>query len=313
MHNLDHPRLNALIQSQKTLLVIGIVYPCDQASIEAAQQIHRHGMARVLLVGPTEKIQRLADQLNISLKGMDLADTPDDPLAAAAIAVSMAASGACSLLMKGGLHTEKLLAAVVSRNSGIRTSRRISHLFLMDIPRYHKLLAITDCAVNISPDLNLKKEILINAIHALHAFGIAEPKVGILAAVASVNPAMPATTDAAQLVQLAKAGQLPKAIVEGPFGFDNAISAKSAAMKGIASTISGDPDLLLLPDLQAANIFYKSLVYLAGAECAGLVLGAKVPIVLTSRADSVFTRLASVAFALRLAPLLSKGEIIGDI
>jgi phosphate acetyltransferase len=308
MNNLDHPRLNALVQNQKTSLSIGIVYPCDQASIEAAQQIHRLGMAHVVLIGPATKIAQLADQQSISLKGMDLIDTPDRAETAAACAVSMAANKKLSLLMKGGLHTEKLLAAVVNRNSGIRTNRRISHLFLMDIPRYHKLLAITDCAVNISPDLDLKKEILINAIGALHAFGIAEPKVAILAAVASVNPAMPATTDAAALAALSKAGQLPKAIVEGPFGFDNAISAKSAAMKGIVSSVSGDPDLLLLPDLQAANIFYKSLVYLAGAECAGLVLGAKVPVVLTSRADSVFTRLASVALALRLAPALTAAD-----
>jgi len=299
----DHPRLSHLIETAASDQALGLVYPCDPASLEAARQIHAQGLAAVTLFGPESDILILAKDAGISLKGIVIKNTGDDPITAAGVAAEAVRQGQISILMKGSLHTSKLMQVCVSKSAGLRTGRRLSHLFLMDIPRYHKLIGVTDCAINISPDLTGKKDILQNAIDALHHLGIQTPKVALLAAVASVSANMPATTDAAALVQMARDDNsaFPRAIVEGPFGFDNAISSASAKMKGIESTVSGDPDLLLLPDLNAGNIFYKSMVYLAGAECAGVVLGATVPIVLTSRADSVFTRLASVAFAVRLS------------
>ena len=195
--------------------------------------------------------------------------------------------------MKGSLHTDELMAAVVAREAGLRGDKRITHAFVFDLPRYHKLLALADCVVNIAPRLEVKRDILTNALGLLRALGVQQPKVGIVAAVETVNPHIPATLDAQTLC----GEDWGDAIVEGPFGFDNAISAEAARIKGLKSRVAGDPDLLLLPDLNAANILYKSFVYIGGGECAGLVLGAKVPVVLTSRADSVLARLASVALA----------------
>jgi phosphate acetyltransferase/phosphate butyryltransferase len=193
------------------------------------------------------------------------------------------------------------MAEVVRRESGLRTSRRISHAFVFDLPRYHKLLAVADCVVNVAPGLMEKRDILDNAIGLLHSLGIARPKVAIVAAVETVNPAMPATLEAAALVQMSARNQLPLAQVDGPFGFDNAISAESARTKGIVSEVAGDPDLLLVPDLHCGNILYKSFVYIGGGECGGIVLGARVPVALNSRADSQHTRLASAALAVRSA------------
>jgi phosphate acetyltransferase/phosphate butyryltransferase len=199
--------------------------------------------------------------------------------------------------MKGSLHTDELMAAAVNKEHGLRGSSRISHAFVFDLPRYHKLLALADCVVNIAPDLKTKKDILGNAVGLLHKLGIAQPKVGIVAAVEVVNPAIPATLDAQALVEMAHAGAWPGAIVEGPFGFDNAFSAEAARIKKIDSQVAGDADLLLMPDLNAGNMLYKSFNYVGGGDCAGLVLGAQVPIVLTSRADSLQSRMASVALA----------------
>jgi phosphate acetyltransferase len=199
--------------------------------------------------------------------------------------------------MKGSLHTDELMSAVVDRHAGLRGDARISHAFLFDLPRYPKLLALADCVVNISPNLATKRDILGNAVGLLQALGIARPKVGIVAAVETVNPAIPATLDAQALVDAAKEGAWPGAIVEGPFGFDNAISAEAARIKKITSEVSGDADLLVMPDLNAGNMLYKSFVYVGGGDCAGLVLGARVPVVLTSRADSALARIASVALA----------------
>jgi phosphate acetyltransferase len=189
------------------------------------------------------------------------------------------------------------MGAVVAGDNRLRRARRITHCFIFDIPRYHKLLAITDAVVNIAPDRVTKTQSLLDAIVLMRTIGVSQPKAAIVAAVEIVNPAIPATVDAAALVALAKAGHFGNAVVEGPFGLDNAISADAAAIKGLKSSVAGDPDVLLMPDLNAGNILYKSLIYMAGAECAGLALGAKVPIILTSRADSAFTRLASCALA----------------
>jgi phosphotransacetylase len=205
--------------------------------------------------------------------------------------------------MKGSLHTDELMAAIVQREAGLRTATRISHAFVFDLPRYHKLLAVADCVVNVHPTLPEKKDILHNAICLLHSLGIRRPKVAIVAAVETVNPSMQSTLDAAALVQMSARGQLPTAIVDGPFGFDNAISGDSARQKGIVSEVAGDPDLLLVPDLQSGNILYKSFNYIGGGGCGGVVLGAKVPVALNSRADSLHTRLSSAGLAIKLAAM----------
>jgi phosphate acetyltransferase/phosphate butyryltransferase len=233
----------------------------------------------------------------VDLRDFELIDSGSSAPDAALRACRLARSRDLRALMKGSLHTDELMAAVVNKEHGLRGSSRISHAFVFDLPRYHKLLALADCVVNIAPDLKTKKDILGNAVGLLHKLGIAQPKVGIVAAVEVVNPAIPATLDAQALVEMAHAGAWPGAIVEGPFGFDNAISAEAARIKKKSSAVAGDPDLLLLPDLNAGNILYKSFVYIGGGECAGLVLGARVPVVLTSRADSPLARLASAALA----------------
>jgi phosphate acetyltransferase/phosphate butyryltransferase len=203
--------------------------------------------------------------------------------------------------MKGSLHTDELMAAVVNKEAGLRGSSRISHAFVFDLPRYHKLLALADCVVNIAPDLKTKKDIVGNAVALLRQIGIAQPKVGIVTAVEVVNPSIPATLDAQALVDMARTGAWPGALVEGPFGFDNAFSAEAARIKKIESQVAGDADLLVMPDLNAGNMLYKSFNYVGGGDCAGLVLGAQVPIVLTSRADSLQSRRASVALAVLAA------------
>jgi phosphate acetyltransferase/phosphate butyryltransferase len=215
--------------------------------------------------------------------------------AAARRATALAREGAVAMLMKGSLHTDELMSAVVAKADGLRGEGRITHAFVFDLPRYPKLLALADCVVNIAPDLKTKHHIVGNAVQLLQRLGIAEPKVGVVTAVESVNPAIPATLDAQALVRSAAEGHWPGAIVEGPFGFDNAFSAEAARIKKMDSRVAGDADLLIMPDLNAGNMLYKSFVYVAGGDCAGLVLGAKVPIVLTSRADSAQARLASVA------------------
>ncbi|MBA3591528.1 bifunctional enoyl-CoA hydratase/phosphate acetyltransferase [Methylibium sp.] len=297
-----HPRLEALIAQardaqRQTAPTIGIVYPCDSAALDAARRIADSGIARPVLIGPTEAIARAADASEIDLSTFEIVATGTDPHDASQHATSLARDGALAALMKGSLHTDELMSAVVNKTTGLRGDTRISHAFVFDLPRYPKLLALADCVVNISPDLRTKRDILGNAVRLLQALGIAQPKVGIVAAVETVNPAIPATVDAQALVELSRQGEWPGAIVEGPFGFDNAISAEAARIKGIASTVSGDADLLLMPDLNAGNMLYKSFVYVGGGDCAGLVLGARVPIVLTSRADSLQSRLASVALA----------------
>jgi len=294
------------------LPTIGIVHPCDGAALQAAQAIDGAGIARPVLIGVRERIVRAAAAAGVDIARFEHVDVEpssvaDDSTPAAAsadarkaahAAVALARDGVLGALMKGSLHTDELMAAVVRRETGLRGAHRISHVFVFDAPRYPKLLALADCVVNIAPHLPAKRDILVNALELLRgALAIAVPKVGILAAVETVNPQIAATVDAAALVEEAGWGAFGAAIVEGPFGFDNAISAEAARMKGIASRVSGDADLLLVPDLNAGNILYKSFIYVGGAECAGVVLGARVPIVLTSRSDSLTTRVASAALA----------------
>ena len=213
----------------------------------------------------------------------------------------MARKGEVQMLMKGSLHTDELMSAVVSREGGMRTGRRISHVFALDVPSYHKTLFVTDAAVNIRPDIETKIDILQNAIDMMHTLEIANPKVAILSAVESVNPAIPSTLDAAALCKMVDRGQITGAIVDGPLAFDNAISSEAARIKKINSPVAGDPDLLMVPNLEAGNILFKELQYLAGALAAGVVVGAKVPIVLTSRADGELARMASCALGVLLA------------
>ena len=260
--------------------------------------MRNEGIARPLLIGPRSKVARAADEAGVDLASFEIAPTGEDPRDAALHAVKLARDGAVGALMKGSLHTDELMSAVIHKSTGLRGATRISHAFVFDLPRYPKLLALADCVVNISPHVPAKRDILTNAIALLRTLGVVRPKVGIVAAVETVNPAIQATMDAQTLVDLAREHQeWGDAIVEGPLGFDNAISAEAARTKGIESQVAGDADLLLMPDLNSGNMLYKSFVYIGGGECAGLVLGARVPIVLTSRADSLTARMASVALA----------------
>ena len=302
----DHPRLAALVQRARESALhatptVGLVYPCDALALEAAAGMLREGIARPLLVGPREQILRAAEAAGVDASHFEIVDTEAAPTEAARCATALARQGVVAAMMKGSLHTDELMSAVVHKMEGLRTDTRISHAFVFDLPRYHKLLALADCVVNIAPNLATKRDILGNAVSLLQRLGIAQPKVGIVAAVEIVNPAIAATLDAQALVQLASDGAWPGAIVEGPFGFDNAFSAEAARTKKIESQVAGDADLLLMPDLNAGNMLYKSFNHVGGGDCAGLVLGARVPIVLTSRADSLGARLASVALAVLAA------------
>ena len=298
-----HPRLGALIERARARATtgvppsIGIVYPCDALALDAAAQIEAAGIARPVLVGPREAIARAAGKAGFAFDHFEHIATGDAPADAAARACVLVHNGRLDALMKGSLHTDELMTAVVQRTTGLRGSTRISHAFVFDLPRYPKLLALADCVVNIAPHLPAKRDILTNAIGLLQRLGIGQPKVGLIAAVETVNPSIQATVDAQTMVEESRAGAWPGAIIEGPLGFDNAVSAEAARIKRIESKVAGNADLLLVPDLNAGNILYKSFVYIGGGECAGLVLGAKVPIVLTSRADSLRARVASVGLA----------------
>ena len=297
----SYPHLQKLIDGLKTQTKLGIVYPLSIPALETVAHIVAQQLCVPVLIGPQSEIERLAKEAQVNLAGIEIINTSSDPIEAANKSVQLTRDGVFGALMKGSLHTEELMASVVSRD-GLRTQNRISHLFLFDIKTYPKLLGISDCVVNIAPDLAQKKHILRNSLEALDQLSIRHAKVAIVAATEVVNPAMPATTDARALVDEHHRDAIyPGALIEGPFGFDNAISAVSAKTKGINSSVSGDPDLILVPDLQVGNILYKALVYLGGAECAGVILGASVPIILTSRSDSIFSRLASTALAMHLA------------
>jgi phosphotransacetylase/acyl dehydratase len=277
-----------------------IVWPCDEVSLGGALQAWKDKLIEPILVGSEAKIRKVAEALEISLDGVEIVDVPESR-AAAVRGVELARKGEAAMLMKGSLHTDELMSAVVSRDGGMRTGRRISHVFALDVPMYHKTLFVTDAAINIQPDLETKISILQNAIDAMITLEVVNPKVAILSAVESVNPAIPSTLDAAALCKMVDRGQITGAIVDGPLAFDNAISSDAAKIKKITSKVSGDVDLLMVPNLEAGNILFKQLQYLAGALAAGVVIGAKVPIVLTSRADGELARMASCAMGVLLA------------
>ena len=277
-----------------------VAHPCEATALSGAVEAANHGLIVPILVGPLAKIEATARSVGIDLGGFRVVDAPHSG-AAAAKAVELIRKGEAELLMKGSLHTDELMAAVVSRDGGLRTERRISHVFVMDVPTYHKVLIVTDGAINIAPTLEDKVDICQNAIDLAISLGLEKPKVAILAAVETVTSKMPATIDAAALCKMAERGQIKGGILDGPLAFDNAISKEAAQTKGIRSDVAGDPDILLAPDLEAGNILAKLLSFLANADSAGLVLGARVPIILTSRADSVRSRIASCAVAMLAA------------
>jgi len=277
-----------------------VAHPCEASALSAAIEAGQKKLIRPILVGPEAKIAATAKAAKLDLGKLEIVEVPHS-VAAEEKAVELVRAGRAEVLMKGSLHTDELLSAVVSREKGLRTGRRISHAFLMDVPTYHKVLIITDAAINIAPTLEDKVDICQNAIDLVISLGLSRPKVAILAAVETVNSKMPATIDAAALCKMADRGQITGAIVDGPLAFDNAISAEAAKIKGIRSEVAGDPDILLVPDLEAGNILAKQLSFLANADSAGLVLGARVPIILTSRADSVRSKIASCAVAVMAA------------
>jgi phosphate acetyltransferase len=273
-----------------------VVHPCDDASLGGAIEARDERLITPVLVGPIAKIRKAADQAKFSLEGIDIVDAPHSH-AAAEKATAMARSGEVEAIMKGALHTDEVMAAAVRPDTGLRTERRISHAFVLDVPHYPKPMLITDAAINIYPTLDDKRDIVQNAIDLAHALAIATPKVAILSAVETVTSKITSTVEAAALCKMADRGQITGGVLDGPLAFDNAVSKQAAATKHIVSPVAGDADILVTPDLEAGNMLVKQLVYLAGAEAAGIVLGARVPIMLTSRADGTLARTASCAVA----------------
>jgi phosphate acetyltransferase len=293
-----HEKYDALIYACNALAPLRtvVVHPCDETALASAMEAAKAGIIRPTLVGPAARIRTLANTLGIDLAGMPIVDVLHSH-AAAAKAVEIVRSGAADALMKGSLHTDELMSAVIARDTGIRTGRRISHVFIMDVPSYPKPLFITDAAVNLNPTLEDKADIVRNAIELAQALGIAYPKVAIISAVETVTSKIPSTVDAAALCKMAERGQITGAVLDGPLALDNAISRDAAAIKHICSPVAGDADILLVPDMEAGNMLAKELTFLADADAAGIVLGAQVPIILTSRADNLRAHMASCAVA----------------
>lgn len=297
--NKAFPKLEALevAARSKGRLTVAAAYPCSADSLGAALAAHDDGMIDPVLVGPRKRIEAIANQLKVSLDGLRFIETEDDPALASRKAVAITGAGEAQAIMKGSQHTEELMGAVVARDANMRAAKRMSHVFWFDLPAYHKPLMMTDAVVNITPSLEDKAIILENVIAFSHAIGIAMPKIALLSSVEYVNPHIPSSVDAGELTKMGKNGQFSGAMVDGPFGFDNAISKAAAATKGISSPVAGDPDILMVPSLDVGNILYKSFIYIGGGECAGVVLGARVPVILTSRSDSRRARIASCALA----------------
>jgi len=299
MSHVKYDRLIAVAQSLEAIPT-AVVHPCDSSSLAGALDAARMGLIRPILVGPQAKIEAAAKAGALDLTGIEIVDAPHSH-AAADKAVELVRLGRVEALMKGSLHTDELMGAVVRRDSGLRTARRLSHCFVMDVPRHPDPLIISDAAVNIAPTLEEKVDIVQNAIDLAHALRLPEVRVAILSAMETVNPKVPSTVEAAALCKMADRGQITGAILDGPLALDNAINLEAAGIKKIVSPVAGRANVLIVPDLEAGNMLAKSLSFLAGADSAGIVLGAKVPIILTSRADSVTARLASCAVATLVA------------
>lgn len=281
-------------------VVTAVVHPCDRDSLLGAVEAARRDLIVPVLVGPEARIRAIAEAEGVDLGAWRIEPT-EHSHAAAARAVELARAGEVAALMKGSLHTDELMGAVVATATGLRTARRVSHVFLMDVPAYPRMLLVTDAAINIAPDARTKADIAQNAIDLAHVLGVAEPKLAVLAAIETVNPDMPSTVDAAMLCKMADRGQITGALIDGPLAFDNAVSEHAARAKHIVSPVAGRADILLVPDLESGNMVAKQLQYLAGADSAGIVLGTRVPIALTSRADNARARMASAAVMKLLA------------
>lgn len=286
---------------------VAVCHPCSETALAGAVEAARAGLIRPYLVGPKSRIAAIADTAGIDVGPYEMIDT-EHSHESAEKAVKLCRMGQTEALMKGSLHTDEMMGAVVKGDTGLRTASRISHVFVIDVPTYPRPLLITDAAINIFPTLEDKVHILTNAIDLAHALDIEEPKVAILSAVETINPKIPSTLEAAALCKMADRGQIAGAIIDGPLAFDNAISKEAAIIKGIESEVAGEADIFLVPDLEAGNMLAKQLAYLVDADAAGIVLGARVPIVLTSRADSPKARLASCALAVALAHARRRGQ-----
>jgi len=297
-----HEKYDRVVAFARSLSAVptAVVHPCDDVSLQSVVEAARIGLIAPILVGPAAKVRAAAEKAEVNISALPLVDA-DHSHDAAARAVALVREGRADALMKGSLHTDELMAAVVSRDTGIRTERRISHCFIMDVPRHQDPLIITDAAVNIAPTLEDKVDIVQNAIDLAHAIRFPEVRVAILSAMETVSSKVPSTLDAAALCKMADRGQITGALLDGPLALDNAISLAAAEIKRIVSPVAGRANILVVPDLEAGNMLAKSLSFLAGADAAGIVLGARVPIILTSRADSLLARLASCAVASMVA------------
>jgi phosphate acetyltransferase len=302
----QHEKYDRLIAAAKNVppLATAVAHPCDETSLRGALEAAEAGLISPILVGPKNKIEGVAQTSSLDLAEAEIVDAPHSH-AAAEKAVELVRTGKAELLMKGSLHTDELLAEVVKRETGIRTGRRISHVFVMDVPGHPHTLFITDAAVNIAPDLDAKRDIIQNAIDLFAGLGLGVPKVAILSAVETVTTSIPSTIEAAALCKMSDRGQITGGELDGPLAFDNAISPEAARIKGIKSPVAGQAQILVVPDLEAGNMLAKNLSFLSRADAAGIVLGARVPIILTSRADNVMTRMASCA----VATLLRQSQI----
>jgi len=302
MSQRQHAKYDALIASCKALPATpcAVAHPCDESSLRGAADAAKLGLIRPILVGPKARIAAIADQFRIDISGYEVVDAPHS-VASAETAVRLAREGKAEMLMKGSLHSDEIMAEVVKRETGLRTSRRVSHCFIMDVPAIDRVVFVTDAAVNIFPTLEDKVHIVQNAIDLAHALGLAQPKVAILSAMETINPKVLSTIEAAALCKMADRGQITGGLLDGPLALDNAIDLGAAKIKKINSPVAGQADILVVPDLEAGNMLAKSLSFMADADAAGIVLGARVPVILTSRADSVSTRLASCAVAALVA------------
>jgi len=296
------PKYDRLIAQAKQVPPVStiVVHPCDETSLRGAVEAAEAGIIIPILVGPVAKITAVAREHHLDISKFQIVDVPHSD-AAAAKAVQLIQESKGELLMKGSLHTDELMREVTSSKTGLRTARRISHVFIMDVPTYAETLFITDAAINIFPDLDAKRDIIQNAIDLYTQIGLGVPRVAILSAVETVTSKIPSTIDAAALCKMAERGQIVGGLLDGPLAFDNAIDPEAAKMKGIRSEVAGRAQILVVPDLEAGNMLAKNLTFLAKADAAGIVLGARVPIILTSRADSVRTRMASCAVAVLFA------------
>ncbi|MFO1303553.1 MAG: phosphate acetyltransferase [Burkholderiales bacterium] len=302
MNDTTHAKYNRLLEFCRTLppTVTAVAHPCDESSLRGAIDAAKLGLIAPILVGPKARIEAVAKEFGIDIAGVPIVDAPYSH-ASAEKAVELVREGKAEALMKGSLHTDELMGAVVPREAGMRTARRISHCFVMDVPSYAETLIVSDAAINIAPTMEDKVDIIQNAIDLAHALRFDEVRVAILSAMETVNPKVPSTVEAGALCKMADRGQITGALIDGPLALDNAISLESVKIKHIASPVAGRANVLIVPDLEAGNMLAKSLTFLAGADAAGIVLGARVPIILTSRADSVITRLASCGIAVLVA------------